>query len=81
MWGAVRRTPSASKEKTRAKASPCTAVPHRHIFSLASLEGVLFNKNDGGAGQKISKTPLKGTKTLFSGRGQNSFFTPKRYPF
>ena len=35
--------------------------------------GVLLSKSDGGAHRKISRTPLKGTRTLFYGRVQIHF--------
>ena len=41
--------------------------------------GVLSYKSDGGDGQKISRTPLKGSRILFYGRVPNSFPTLRGY--
>ena len=43
------------------------------VSALHSSPGVLPYKSDGGARQKFSKTPLKGTRILFYGRVTNSF--------
>ena len=43
--------------------------------------GGLPYENDGGAHRKFSKTPLKGTRISFCGRGFEFIYTPKRYQF
>ena len=43
--------------------------------------GVLPYENDGDARPKCSKTPLKGTRMSFFGRGFEFIYTPKRYQF
>ena len=42
-------------------------------LSCQYSSGVLPCKSDGGAGRKISRAPLKGTRILFYGRVPNSF--------